>query len=126
MNGRIVFRILLALVLVAVAAGLGAFIYNAGVAHGLAAGGTAVGPNGGAGPVVPYAPYFFYRPWGFGFFPFGFIFPLLFFFLIFALIRGAFFRGWHNRGWGGPGQVPPGFEEWHRKMHENQPDESDR
>jgi hypothetical protein len=127
MNGRIFFRIILALVLVAGLVGLGVFIYNTGVSQGLAASGKLVAPDGGAVPYAPYAPYF-YRPWGFGFFPFGFIFPLLFFLLIFAAIRGAFFRGWRwgNRGGGGPDQVPPMFEEWHRKMHENQPDDSSR
>ena len=130
MNGRIFFRVILALVLVAGLVGIGVFIYNAGVSQGLAASGKLVAPDGGAVPAVPYYPYapYFYRPWGFGFFPFGFIFPLLFFLLIFAAIRGAFFRGWRwgSRGGSGPDQVPPMFEEWHRKMHENQPDDASR
>jgi len=135
MNGRTFFRIILALFLVAGLIGIGVAVYNYGVAQGLAASGSLAAPEGGAVPYVPYAPYgLFYRPWGFGFFPFGFIFPLLFFLLIFALIRGAFFRGWHAGGpgyWGsrpgtGPGEVPPAFEEWHRKMHETSSDPSSR
>lgn len=133
MNGRFVFRILLAIILIAVLAGVGVFIYNAGVAQGLAAGS---GPSAPEGQAVPYPFYGWphFRPWGFGFFPFGFIFPLFFGLLIIWLISGLFFRGWrgHGRGhyWGeynrGPRDVPPVVEEWHRKMHEGQSEDPDR
>lgn len=132
MNGRIIARILMALVLLAVLAGVGTMVYNAGVAQGLAASGefSAQTQNQTPGePVQRVAPYPYYgygpfiRPWGFGFFPFGFLFPLLFFFLFFWLIRGLFFRGWGGPrayGWGGQHNVPPPFEEWHRRAHEGQ------
>lgn len=124
MNGRLVFRILLAIILIAVLVGMGIFIYNAGVAQGLAAGSA---PEGQAAPYPLYGwPY--YRPWGFGFFPFGFIFPLFFSLLIIWAISGLFFRGWRRSGPGhywadygrGPRDVPPMIEAWHRKMHEGQ------
>jgi hypothetical protein len=131
MNGRIVLRVLFALVLMAGAVGIGVYVYNAGVAQGLAASGKIVVPEGG---VVPY-PYYppFYRPWGFGFGILGLVFPLLFVFLILGLLRGILFRGWHGSrwGWGGPhGEwpkgVPPMMEEWHRKLHEAQANETTR
>ncbi len=133
MNGRIFLRIVLVLVLIAVLVGLGTYVYDAGVAQGLATSGKAVVPDGGTAPYPYYAP--FYRPWGFGFGIFGLIFPLLFIFLIFGLLRGIFFGGWRGRqGWGGPRgergergewphDVPPAVEEWHRKMHESQSSE---
>jgi hypothetical protein len=129
MNGRIIYRVLLGLALLAVVAGVGVYAYNFGVARGLAANPELVAPEGGQ--VAPFAypfyggPFGYYRPhfgWGFG--PFGCLFPLLGLFLVFALLRGLFWRGhwgW-GRGWRhyGPGghDVPPPFEEWHRRMHE--------
>lgn len=130
-------RVVLAIVLIAVIVGAGAFIYNAGVSMGMTVHPQLNSPNGAApngGVVTP--PYYygpFFRPWGFGFgfFPFGFLIPILFFLLFFLLIRGLFFRGHYgwgrvrDGGWyGGPGgvdgdQVPPVVEQWHRKMHEN-------
>lgn len=133
MNGRLVFRILYAVILITVLAGFGIMIYNAGIAQGIAAGGSFIAPvqpsqDMGAAQ-LPYRYYGygpFIRPWGFGFFPFGCLFPLLFFFLFFALFRGFFFRGWrgrgwnspHYHGWGGGQDVPPPFEEWHRRSHQ--------
>jgi len=123
MNGRIFFRILSAIMLIAVLAGLGVMVYNTGVTHGLAAGGTLPAPsNQVPSPYYGYGP--FWHPWGIGFFPFGILIPLLFFFLIFGLIRSLFFRGWHgprHYGWSGPRGVPPAFEEWHRRIHEEAP-----
>ena len=126
MDSRTVFRILFAIILVLGLIAVGVYIYNAGVAQGLVAGGTLADPDGGVRPYPYYAP--FYRPWGFGFFPFGWIFPLFFFLLLFWAIRGLFFRSWYRRGpgfWGGdrgqwPQDVPPMVEEWHRKLHETQ------
>lgn len=123
MNGRIIFNIVLALVVIAALAGLGVTVYNAGVAQGLAASGKLVVPEGGAAPYPYYAP--FYRPWGFGLGCLGFVFPLLFVLLILGALRGLFFGGWRRRwGWGSPhGEwpkgVPPMMEEWHRKLHES-------
>ena len=101
-------------VLVAVVVGVVA--YNAGVSHGLAQQMVAAGP----GP-YPYG-YPGPHPWGFGF---GFFFPLLFGFLLLRLIFwGGHGHRWH-RGPGycgaGPYDVPPAFEEWHRRAHERGP-----
>jgi hypothetical protein len=97
MRGRTFAQILLAIVLIGAAVGLGVTAYDAGVSAGLAQNGTvAVAP---AGPYVGYG-------WGWGighgFGFFGFLGGLLFLFLLFGLIRAAF-GGGHRRGWGGPG-----------------------
>lgn len=65
---------------------------------------------------------------GFGFFPFGFLFPLLFLFLIFGAFRrwgpprGNYGPAWGGPPWGGPGGGPEHMEkrleEWHKKAHE--------
>ena len=96
----------------AVALAVGAVGYNVGVSHGLAMAAPAAGAPGAA---VPYMPYMWYRPWGFGF---G---PLFFLFVFFFLFRGLLWGGYYRRGWrhGYPdGGVPPRFEEWHRRAHE--------
>ena len=133
MRGSIFLRILAGVILLAALVFLGALIYNAGIAQGLAT--SSLAPSNGQGAPniqgVPQ-PYFyapFYRPWGFGlFWP---IFPLLFLLLIFFAVRGLFFAGWRHRNWGrgygpagwGQGEVPPMVKEWHRKMHEGQPEQ---
>jgi hypothetical protein len=132
MAGRIFFRILFALVLIAGVGALGVYVYNSGVAQGLAASGSLAPPEGSM-PAAPYAyaaPYF-YRPWGPGFGFFGLVIPILFgIFLVSALARLLFFRswhahgmhGWHGRWRGADGeQVPPMVAEWHRKLHEEPP-----
>jgi hypothetical protein len=101
MNGRALARVLLIIVLVAGAVGLGAVVYNAGVSAGLAAHSDVVinpGAYPGVGPVGPYVGYGWGYGHGFGFF--GFLGTLFFIFVIFALLRAAFGRG---RGWG-PGR----------------------
>lgn len=107
----------LALALLAVA---GVYIYDLGVAHGLAAGSAGTAFAGRDAPFIgPWG------PWGsgFGFFPF---FPFLFVLLWFVVLRGFLWRGpWYGRRWGGPwmydrGGVPPAFEEWHRRAHDQQ------
>ena len=128
MNRRLVVGILVVLLLAVVAVTAGVFAYQAGVAQGLVTSGKVVIPEGGVG-VVPYGYHMpFYGGWGFGF---GFVrclFPLLGFFLLFSLLRLAFWRGggWGRRGWGhggygmgGPGgsNVPPMFDEWHKRAH---------
>ena len=125
MNGRIALRVLLALVLIAGLAGLGVWVYNAGVAQGLAQTGQLVAPDGGGRAVGPY--YGYYPPFGFGFGLFGFFIPLLFRCLVFGLLRLIFWRGRPGWGWRGHGDseywkdhVPPMVEEWHRRMHESQ------
>jgi hypothetical protein len=98
-----------------VAAIVGFFAYNAGVAHGIAAAGQPVA--GGAAGVPPY-PYGWYRPWGFGF---GFFGPFLFIMLWLFVLRGIFWGGpWRRFGCYGGGYYggPSAFDEWHRRAHE--------
>ena len=112
MSGRFGYQVLLGLVMLAMLAGVGAYAYNLGVAHGVAVAGSWTVPGGA--PPMAYWP----RPWGFGFgfFPF-FPFFILFWFFI---VRGLFWR----RRWGGRGYwhggVPPAFDEWHRRAHAQQ------
>ena len=127
MRGRTFAQILLAIILIGAAIGLGVTAYNAGVSAGLAQNGTVtVAP---AGPYVGYA-----WGWGFGhgFGFFGFLGGLLFLFLLFGLIRAAF-GGGHRRGWGGPGGWGDGggrtweerARETHDAWHREHPDTSD-
>jgi hypothetical protein len=129
MVARTVFRILFAVLVIAALVGVGVYIYNVGVAQGIAAGSTALDNPEGGPLILPYHTPF-YRTWGFGFgfFPFGWIFGLLLIILVFSLVRGLFFRGWYGRGWysrgywsgmpeRSPQDVPPWVEEWHRRMH---------
>jgi hypothetical protein len=102
MQGRTIARILLIVVLVGAAIGIGATAYDAGVSSGLAQTGQVVVTPGGY-PVAPYVGYGWGFGHGFGFF--GFLGMLLFLFLIFGLIRAAFGG---RRGWGGPGHDGPG------------------
>lgn len=121
MNGRIFLAILLVLVIVAGAVGLGTYAYNAGIAQGLAQSGKVVAPDGSA---VPYYGPFFYRPFGFGFD--GILFGCFFLFLIVGLIRAIFWRRhWGMQGRRGMwnGDVPPMAAEWHRKMHDTKSNE---
>ena len=104
-RNRAIVGVLAALVL---AAAVGVMAYNAGVAHGLAESGRLAAAPGGPGSYV----YVWPRPWGFGFFPFFLL--LLGFFLVRRLL-------WGGRGWGGGHYydgVPPRFEEWHRRVHQ--------
>lgn len=129
MNGRIVFRILLAMLVIAALAALGVVVYNAGVAQGVAQSGVLAEEGFRVGPrMVPWVHGWWggwgFRPFGFGFGFLGCLVPLLFLFLIFALVRGLFWAPWGRwgwRGWGGPGHVPPAFDEWHRRAHGEAP-----
>jgi len=107
-RGRVLIGVLLAVLLASV---IGVAAYNAGVSHGLAVQVPAAAPG-----VYPYPHY--WHPWGFGFF-----FPLLFAFLALRLVFGGAFghRRWHGgRGYYGarPYDVPPAFDEWHRRAHQ--------
>ena len=102
MNRRTIASVLVFLVVLAGAIGIGVGAYNAGVTAGLAQTGTVVVDRGAV--VAPYLAY----GWGYGhpFGFFGFLGGLLFLFLLFALIRvavGGGRRGWGGPGWGGPG-----------------------
>src|SRR5216684_9008966 len=84
-----------------------------------------VAPAAGTVPAVapgvaPVAYYGHPYGWGYGFNPFGFLFPILGIFLFFALIRAIIggghhygYRGWYNDGNGVPGR----FEAWHKRAH---------
>jgi hypothetical protein len=119
MSRNVVVAILLVLLVVGGAIGVGGYAYNIGVAQGMAGGGKVVAPVPGAVPYVYGAPWMFHRGWGFGLGPLACVFPLLFFVLIFALVRSAF---WHGHGWRRGYRrwedgAPPMFEEWHRQAH---------
>jgi hypothetical protein len=111
MNGRTFARILLAIVILGGAIGIGVTAYNAGVTAGLVQSGQAVVVPGGV-PIAPGGAYVGYG-WGYGhgFSFFGFLSGLLFLFLLLGLIRAAV--GGPRRGWsgqGGPGG--PGHHGW--------------
>ena len=114
-NGSRWFAVVLTL---ALAAAVGVFTYNLGLARGLAQVAPAIAPPDAPNAVVPYV--FYPRPWGwgFGFFPF---FGLLWAFLLFAIVRRLWWGPrWYGRRYGHSGYdrcVPPEFEEWHRRAH---------
>ncbi len=120
MNGRFIFGLMLALVIVAGAVGIGVYAYNMGVAQGMSTTGKLDVPPSNVAPVPYYGP-FFYRPFGFGWGLLSCLFPLFILFIFFSVMRMVFWRarwgGMHRRWDGG---VPPMAEEWHRKMHEQQ------
>jgi len=95
------------------AAGVAGIAYNAGIARGVAESGKITPPPSGVTPYPYYGPFYGFHPFGF-----GFLFPLLFFFIFFGLLKGLFWRPWGGyHGQYGKG-VPPMFEEWHRRAHE--------
>ena len=83
MDGRTIWRVVLGLILVGLLVGVGASVYSAGVAQGIAQSGQVPAVQPGVG--YPYYGGPFFHPWGWGF-GFGFLhllFPLFLFFLIF-------------------------------------------
>lgn len=120
MNGRIVFRVILTILLVAAIAGVGFYVYNIGLMQGRAQGAQLVDPEGGTAPYLPYGYWPYFRPFGFGFGFFGIFFLLFFFFFVARVLFWRPYGGWgrhfddHGRG------VSSRFEEWHRKQHEDQ------
>ena len=126
MNGRGFFGVLALIVAVAIVAGIGIGVYNAGVSEGVAEA-ARVAQVSGESPAVVYPPYvggpyghgYGWGGGGFGFF--GILFGILFFFLIIGMIRAAF--GWGR--WGGGGRGPGGgwesrnerIAEMHRELH---------
>ena len=118
MNGRTFARILLAIVLIGAAIGLGVTSYNAGVSAGLVQSGQVVVRPDGV-PIAPVAPYVGYGwgwGWGIGHGFFSFFGTILFFFLFLGLLRAAF--GGHRRGWGGPGGPDGRHGDWRRDAWE--------
>ena len=137
MNRNIVLRIVSALVLLAVIAGVGMFAFRAGMSQGLATNVSELPqfqdlPKDGVPPMYRYDG--FGRGYGmpfhrshFGFGIFGFLFTLFLFFLALKALRILFWGprwGHHGgHGWGKwEGGAPPMFEEWHKKMHGEQPE----
>ena len=134
MNNNIGLRIVSALVLVAVIAGIGFFAYQAGIAQGSPV--TIESPSGDANAVPAPYPYYGYR-FGWGFHPFGFglgcFGPLLAIFLLFLAFKSFRFLFWGPRwGWGGhrshwgrhwEGGPPSMFDEWHKRAHGEEPEE---
>ena len=135
MNRSIVFRIVMALVLIGAICALGAFAYNAGMMQGLA---QSVQVEAGKPLVAPYPMYVmpYGMPFWFGGFGLsGLIVLFIVLFVFFGILRAIFWhgpRGWrHMHGpWGNLDEavksewrnaVPPLFEEWHRRSHESQP-----
>ena len=121
MNGRGIFGVLTAIVIVAVLAGIGIGAYNAGVSEGIAEAARAAQAAGDSPAVVypPYVGHYGYGWGGGGFGFFGFLLFILGFFLIIGLVRAAV--GW---GRGGGGRGPGGWdsrrermEELHRELH---------
>jgi hypothetical protein len=119
-------RVLAVILFVAVLAGIGIGVYNAGVNEGLAQAAIAAQAAGDDPAVVipPYAgPYGYGYGWhggGFGFF--GILFGILVLFLLFGLIRAAFGWGRWNGGGRGPGGWGGGgreerIAEYHRELH---------
>lgn len=143
-RNSIVLRVLGALILIGFIIAGGAMAYRAGVTRGITqapAVATAISQAAeNAQPVPPMYDhgYGYGYPYGFGyrhhFNPFGAIcFSIFFLFLFFGALRFAFFRPW-RRGWGHhghwgkwEGNVPPIFDEWHKRAHEGNPaDEGDK
>lgn len=132
MNGRVVLiTVLVILLVVGVVAGV-AYAYSVGQAQGWAWGlaqgagqsDKAPAPATGVPPYPYFGRPFFYRPFGFGFSLLGCLIPLFIFFVFFAVLRTVFWRGsWGGRWRHDMGEhgVPPMFEQWHKKAHENDP-----
>jgi hypothetical protein len=116
--------IVIVLVVVALLGITGVTSYNAGVAHGVVreapqSGGAVVAPD-----AAPPVYYWHARPWGWGFFPFFPLWILIFWFFVFRGLcwrrrwYGPYgYRRWYGEGYGYPQDVPPGFDEWHRRAH---------
>ena len=116
-------RFFTAAILVLVLGGLvAAGAYEAGLQSAV----QVVVPAAGAAPAVAPAVAYYGHPygWGFGFFPFGFLFPILGIFLFFALMRALVGggRGYGHRGWYADDHGVPGrFEDWHTRAHGGNP-----
>ena len=144
MNSKLVFRLALAVALLAGVAAVALYAYNLGLGQGLLhvpqtvylnvenlyannAGLAQELAEGGRSPAPAAQPYpgrpFHYGPFGFGFAGLRCLFPLLFLALLFVIVRHLRWRGhWHGEGHRHHGEhgLPPFFEEWHRRAHESE------
>lgn len=128
MDGRGFLRVLGVIVVMAILAGIGIGIYNAGVGDGVAEVARQAAADGETVTVVPgYGYGYGWHGWGGGFFPFGIFFWILGVFLVLGLLRAAFGRG-HRYGGPGPGghggwreERERRFEAWHRAAHDEAP-----
>ena len=96
--------------------GIGVVAFNAGIDEGVS---RQLASSGDTGQVVRVVGPGWGHGYGRGFgFPFGLIlFPLLVIGIV-LLVRGAFWRGrWGGPRWGGPA----GFDDYHRRLHEQPP-----
>lgn len=138
MRGSTVLRVVAGVVLALILVGLGAGIYQAGMAQGIADAGRV--PAGATVPAAGYGwGYGLHGFAGFGFGLFGIVWFLLFVLLLVGLFRFAFGfgrhrgHGWDRHGYGGFGtgggerRFSEGpwaddrrrrFEELHRELHE--------
>jgi len=126
---RILWRVLVALVLIAAIIGIGVYAYNIGMAQGLAQKVQVPAGESIRIPYMQYGPPFF----GFGFGLLGCLVPLFLLCLVFASMRALFWHGpmgWrhmHRRHWDWQDEkdkgVPPFFAEWHRRAH-GEPEET--
>jgi hypothetical protein len=112
MGSRSGLRLIGGILIVAALVGFGYYVYNLGLAQGVAEAGRISAAPSGTAPVVVMWP----RPWGFGFFSF---FPLLFFLLIWLFAaRALFWRGgWRGRRCGYGHGSTEALDEWHRRAH---------
>ena len=126
MNGKILARIVAALVLLAAIAGIAFFAFNAGVAQGVATKLPQSATQPGNMPYFHFGAPFFWHPF-FGIF--GFLIGLFVLFFVFRLVSFIVFGprwGWGGRmsrhawrhGWSEDG-VPPMFKEMHDRAHGN-------
>jgi len=107
-----------ALLALLLALGIGFGVYNYGVSQGIANSpqiAAAIRDGGHVG--YPYA--WHYGPFGFGFFPFFPFFAILFWIVIARVLFWRWGGPWgRGRGWYSRDEVPPMFDEWHRRAHE--------
>ena len=125
MYGRFFPRFLAILLVLVGIAGVGYYGYQMGLAQGAAHVAPAAGAAAAAVPPYYWYPHPFFPFWGL-----GCLIPLFLLFLIFGALRMAFWRG-HAMGHGGwrnrwsEGGVPPMFEEWHKRAHDQKPADTD-
>jgi hypothetical protein len=145
MEGKSGFRIVIAVIVIAVLAIIGSNLFNSGVSQGymMAASMRQAVPETNVVPVAPYQqvnPYYatpYQQPWGgYGYSPFGGLLRMAVGFVVFLLVIGLVFGvlrrfAFHRKHWQMRGEqqdfgfmphgVPPMVAEWHRKMHEEPP-----